>query len=129
MKANPRRWTLLGAAIVGLTVAGVLVGQARAADQPKRVTGVSRGLDTLRTGNQLGPADGYALAMSTVGSALPAKGTFGPADPAVQQGAQQVIVTAGSQGDTVAKVTDTGDSGITQLQGAVQPLAALRTTD
>ena len=124
MKKNPRRWTLLGAAIVGLTVAGVLVGQARA-DQPKRVTGVSRVLDTMRTGNQLGPADGYALAMSTAGSALPAKGTFGPADPVVQQGAQQVIVTAGSQGDRVTTLTQAGDSGITQLQDAVQPLAAL----
>src|SRR5438270_886243 len=48
VKKNPRRWTLLGAAIVGLTVAGVLVGQARAADQPKRVTGLSQVLDTLR---------------------------------------------------------------------------------
>ena len=125
MKANPRRWTLLGAAIVGLTVAGVLIGQARAADQSKRVTGVSRVLDTMRTGNQLGPADGYALAMSTAGSAIPPKGAFGPADPAVQQATQQAVLAAGGQGDTVAKVTEAGDSGIAQTQTAVQPLAVI----
>lgn len=128
MKANPRRWALVGAVIVGLTVTGVLVGQARAADQPdqpKRVTGVSQVLDTMRTGNQLGPADAYALAMSTAGSAIQPKGTFGPADPAVQQATQQAVLAAGGQGDTVAKVTESGDSGIAQTQTAVQPLAVI----
>jgi len=131
VKANPRRWTLLGAVIVGVTVTGVLAGHARAADrpgqpgQPKQVTGVSQVLDTMRTGNQLGPPDAYALAMSTAGSAIPPKGTFGPADPAVQQATQQAVLAAGGQGDTAAKVTAAGDSGLAQTQTAVQPLAVI----
>jgi hypothetical protein len=121
----PRKSVVLAAAIAGLTAAGALVGHARAAEQPKRVTGVSFALETMQTGNDIGPAEGYAQAMSALGSALPARGTFGPADPVVQQGAQQVILTAGSQGANVAKVSQAGDSGIAQTQSAVQPLAAL----
>jgi hypothetical protein len=111
--------------IVGLAVTGVLVGQARAADEPKGVTGVSQVLDTMRTGSQLGPADAYALAMSTAGSAIAPKATFGPADPVVQQATQQAVLAAGGQGDTVAKVTEAGDSGIAQTQTAAQPLAVI----
>jgi hypothetical protein len=121
-----RRRAYLAAAVVGLSAAGAVAGHARADEQqPKRVTGVSFVLETMRTGNQIGAPEAYALAMSAAGSALPAKGMFGPADPAVQQGAQQVILTAGSQGSNVAKVSQAGDNGIAQTESAVQPLAAL----
>jgi len=121
-----RRRAYLAAAVVGLSAAGAVVGQARADEQqPKRVTGVSFVLETVRTGNQIGAAEVYAQALSAAGSALPAKGTFGPADPIVQQAAQQAIVAAGSQGGNVANVSQAGDNGIAQTEGAVQPLAAL----
>jgi hypothetical protein len=58
-------------------------------------------------------------------TALPTKGTFGPADPLVQQVGQQVLVAAASQGDTVTMVSEDGDSRIAQVQNAVQPLAVL----
>jgi hypothetical protein len=123
---KPRKRTYLAATIIGLTAAGAVVGHARADEaQPKRVTGVSFALETMRTGNQIGAAEAYALAMSAAGSAIPAKGTFGPADPAVQQGTQQAVLVAGSQGGNVSKVTGAGDSGIAQTENAVQPLAAL----
>jgi hypothetical protein len=120
-----KRVVLVGAVIVAVATTGALIGRAQADDQPKRVTGVSSVLDTMRTGNKLGPGIAYGLALSTAGSALPAKGTFGPADPAVQQAGQQVLVAAASQGDTVTKASQANDSGIAQLQSAVQPLAAL----
>jgi hypothetical protein len=113
-------------AVIGLTAAGAVVGHARADEaQPKRVTGVSFVLETGRTGNQIGASEVYAQAQSASGSAIPPKGTFGPADAAVQQGAQQAVVVAGSQGGNVSKVTDAGDSGIAQTESAVQPLAAI----
>jgi hypothetical protein len=122
----PRKRTVLAAAVVGLSAAGAVIGHARADEpQPKRVTGVSFALETMRTGNQIGAAEAYALALSAAGSAIPAKGTFGPADPAVQQATQQAVLVAGSQGANVSKVTDSGDSGIAQTQNAVQPLAAI----
>ena len=121
-----RKRAYLAAAVVGLSAAGAAVGHARADEQqPKRVTGVSFVLETMRTGNQIGAAEAYALAMSAAGSAIPPKGTFGPADSTVQQGAQQAVIVAGSQGGNVSKGTDAGDSGIAQTQNAVQPLAAL----
>jgi hypothetical protein len=119
-----RRVILAAVAIAGLATAGV-IGQAHADEQPKRVTGVSFALNAMRTGNRLGPGIVYGLALSTAGSAVPAKGTLGPADPVVQQAGQQLLVAAVSQGDTVSKVSEAGDSGIAQTQSAVQPLAAL----
>ena len=71
------------------------------------------------------PAVSHAQTKLRIQSAFPAKGTFGPADPVVQQGAQQAIITAGSQGSNVAKVAQAGDNGIAQTESAVQPLAAL----
>ena len=121
-----RKRAYIAAAVVGLSAAGAVASHARADEpQPKRVSGVSFVLETARTGNQIGAPEAYALAMSGAGSALPAKGTFGPADPVVQQGAQQAIITAGSQGSNVAKVAQAGDNGIAQMESAVQPLAAL----
>ena len=123
---TPRKKAYLAAAVVGLSAAGAVVGHARADEaQPKRVTGVSFVLETARTGNQIGASEAYALALSAAGTAIPAKGTFGPADPVVQQGAQQVVLAAGSQGQTVAQVSQSGDSGIAQTENAVQPLAAI----
>jgi len=113
------RVVLAGAALAALAAAGTFIGPALADEQPRRVTGVSSVLDTLRTGDRLGPGIVYGLALSTAGSALPATGTFGPADPIVQQVGQQVLVTAASQGDTVAMVSQAGDSGIAQVQNAV----------
>jgi hypothetical protein len=125
-RVKPRKRTYLAAAVIGLSAAGAVVGHARADEpQPKRVTGVSFALETMRTGNQIGAAEVYALALSAAGSAVPAKGTFGPADPVVQQATQQAVLAAGSQGANVSKVTDAGDSGIAQTESAVQPLAAL----
>ena len=120
-----RRVILAAVAIAGLATAGGVIGQAHADEQPKRVTGVSFALNAMRTGNRLGPGIVYGLALSTAGSAVPAKGTLGPADPVVQQAGQQLLVAAVSQGDTVSKVSEAGDSGIAQTQSAVQPLAAL----
>lgn len=122
---TPRKRAVIAATIIGLSSAGAAVGVARADDQPKRVTGVSFVLETMRTGNQIGAAEVYAQALSAMGSAIPARGTFGPADPAIQQGAQQVVVAAGSQGQNVATLTNSGDSGISQMQSSVQPLAAI----
>jgi hypothetical protein len=122
--AMSRKRLLLAAAVVGLATGGAVMGHARAAE-PKRVTGASFVLDTLRTGNQIGAAEAYALANSAAGSALPARGTFGPADPVVQQVAQQALIAASSQGSSITKVTEAGDAGIVQAQNAVQPLAAL----
>src|SRR3954452_10866294 len=83
---TPRKRAYLAAVVVGLSAAGAVVGHARADEEPpKRVPGASFVLETARTGNQIGGPEVYALAMSAAGSALPAKGTFGPADPAVQQ--------------------------------------------
>jgi hypothetical protein len=118
-----RRVVLAGAALAA--AAATFVGPAQADQQPKRVTGVSSVLDTMRTGDHLGPGIVYGLALSTAGNALPAKGTFGPADPVVQQVGQQVLTTAAAQGDTVTMVSQAGDSGIAQVQNAVQPLAVL----
>ena len=120
-----RRIVLVGAVIAAVATTGALIGRARADEQPKRVTGVSSVLDAARTGNRLGPGIAYGLALSTAGSALPAKGTAGPADPVVQQAGQQVLTAAASQGDTVTKVDQAGDTGLAQTQSAVQPLAAL----
>ena len=123
---TPRKKAYLAAAVIGLTAAGAAVGTARADEpQPKRVTGVSFALEMMQTGNQIGASEVYALALSAVGSAIPAKGTFGPADPVVQQGAQQAVILAGSQGQTVAQFSQAGNSGIVQMQNAVQPLAAI----
>ena len=122
---KPRKRIILAGAIVGLASVGAFAGHARAKEEPTRVTGVSNVLETMRTGNQIGAAEVYALTMSAAGAALPAKGTFGPADPAVQQAAQQVILAAGSQGETIAQFTKAGDDGIAQLQSAVQPLAVI----
>jgi hypothetical protein len=123
--ANSRKRLVVAGVVIGIVSAGAAIGVARADEQPKRVTGVSAVLDVMKTGNQLGAAEAYALALSAAGSAVPAKGMFGPADPAVQQGTQQAVIVAGSQGNTVTQVTAAGDSGITQTQNAVQPLAAL----
>jgi hypothetical protein len=121
-----RKKAYLAAAVIGVTAAGAAIGQARAdAPQPKRVTGVSFALEVMQTGNQIGASEVYALALSAAGSAIPAKGTFGPADPVVQQGAQQAVLLAGSQGQNVAKLSQAGDSGLVQMQNAVQPLAAI----
>jgi hypothetical protein len=111
--------------IAGLSAAGGAAGIAHADEQPKKVTGVSFALDTMRTGNTIGGPEVYAIAMSALGSALPAQGTFGPLDPTVQQAAQQVIIAAGSQGATVAQMSQAGDAGFAQLENAVQPLAAI----
>jgi hypothetical protein len=46
--------------------------------------------------------------MSGAGSAIPLKGTFGPADPVVQPATHQAVLAAGGEGDTVAKVTEAG---------------------
>ena len=113
------------ALIAGLSAAGGAAGIARADEPPKKVTGVSFVLDAARTGNSIGGPEAYALAMSALGAALPAQGTFGPLDPVVQQAAQQVILAAGSQGATVAQMSEAGDAGLAQLQNAVQPLAAI----
>jgi hypothetical protein len=123
---TPRTRIYLTAAILGLSAVGAAVGHARADEpQPKRVTGASFVLETMRTGNQIGASEAYALALSAAGSAIPPKGTFGPVDPVVQQGAQQVVLAAGSQGGNVSKISQSGDSGIAQTENAVQPLAAI----
>jgi hypothetical protein len=120
-----RRVVFAGAALAAVAAAGTFIGPAQAGQQPKRVTGVSSVLDTMRTGDRLGPGIAYGLVLSTAGSALPAKGTFGPADPVVQQVGRQVLVTATAQGATVSMVSKAGDSGIAQAENAVQPLAVL----
>ena len=120
-----RRVVLVGAVVATLATTGALIGRAQAGEEPKRVTGVSSALDAARTGNRLGPGIAYGLALSTAGSALPAKGTAGPADPVVQQAGEQVLTAAASQGDTVTKASQAGDSGLAQAQSAVQPLSAL----
>lgn len=121
---SPKRTVVL-AAISVAAVGASAFGVAHAADQPKRVTGVSSVLDTMRTGNGVGPQDGYALGMSVAGSAIPPKGTFGPADPTVQQATQQAVAAAGSQGGQVEGLSQAGDNGIAQFQNAVQPLAVI----
>jgi hypothetical protein len=120
-----RRVVFAGAALAAVAAAGTLIGPAQAGEKPKRVTGVSSVLDTMRTGDRLGPGIVYGLVLSTAGSALPTKGTFGPADPVVQQVGRQVLVTATAQGATVSMVSKAGDSGIAQTENAVQPLAVL----
>jgi len=122
----PRTRIYLTAVILGLSAVGAAVGHARADEpQPKRVTGVSFALETMRTGNQIGASEVYALALSGAGSAIPPKGMFGPVDPVVQQGAQQAVLVAGSQGANVSKVSQAGDSGIAQTENTVQPLAVI----
>src|SRR5258708_37724063 len=120
-----KRVVVAGAAFAAAVAAATFIGPAQADEQPKRVTGVSTVLDTMRTGDRLAPELAYALALSTAGSALPAQGTFGPADPVAQQVAQQVLVPAASQGDTVTMLSDAGDSSLAQVQNRAQPLAVL----
>jgi hypothetical protein len=115
----------LAGVVLGTASVGMVASRALADDAPKRVTGVSFALETMRTGNQIGAAEGYALVLSAVGAAAPAPGTVAPADPVLQPVVQQGIVALGGQHDIVNKLTAANDSGLAQAQNAVQPLAAL----